>query len=93
MNKIDKIDHKINSLATDMYLIRKTIIDKENEKKELAKKDKKRRESLKKAQKKFYNISTNLKKEEYFKFEQRVKKSALTRSAYIKKLILDDLEK
>ena len=93
VNEIQRISHNIKSLSRDMYEIKKTIINKEKEKIELQKKEKRRRESLKKAQSKFYNISTNLKKDEYQKFEEKVVKSKLSKSAYIKKLILDDLEK
>ena len=88
---IEKITHHIESLSTDMYKIRKSFEEKEKVQKKLSKKDKKRRESLKKAQKKFKNISTNLKIELYEKFEKRILELKMSKSAYITKLILDDL--
>lgn len=87
---IDKISHNIASLSKDMYEIKKTILSKENEKEKIAKKDK-RRESLKKAQAKFKNVSTNLSIKDHENFEKRFKKLGMSKSAYLKKLILDDL--
>lgn len=90
---IDKISHNIASLSKDMYEIKKTILSKEKEKEKISKKDKKRRESLKKAQAKFKNVSTNLSIKDYENFEKRFKKIGMSKSAYLKKLILDDLNK
>ena len=88
---IDRISHNIKSLSKDMNDIKKTILQKEKVEKELNKKDKKRRESLKKAQAKFKNVSTNLKIEDYEKFEKRLEELKMSKSAYLKKLILDDI--
>ena len=93
MDEIDRISHHIGSLSRDMYEVKKTIIKKEKDNIKLQKRDKKRRESLKKAQKNFFNVSTNLKIDEYKKFEKKVNNSQLSKSAYIKKLILDDIKK
>lgn len=90
---IDKISHNIASLSKDMYEIKKTILSKEKEKEKISKKDKKRRESLKKAQAKFKNVSTNLSIKNYENFEKRFKELKMSKSAYLKKLILDDLNK
>lgn len=87
---IDKISHNIASLSKDMYEIKKTILSKEKDKEKLSKKDKKRRESLKKAQAKFKNVSTNLSTEDYEKFEKRFIELGMSKSAYLKKLIMDD---
>jgi len=92
-SEIDRISHNIRSLSEDMHEIKKTIIEKEEKNKNIAKKLEKRRKSLKKAQSRFKNVSTNLKVEEYEKFEKRLKELNLSKSAYLKKLILDDLEK
>jgi regulator of replication initiation timing len=91
IQNIDKISHNIASLSKDMYEIKKTILSKEKEKEKLSKKDKKRRESLKKAQAKFKNVSTNLSTEDYEKFEKRLIELGMSKSAYLKKLIMDDL--
>ena len=88
---IDRISHNIESLSKDMYEIKKTITDKEKKKKQVLKKDRKRRESLKKAQAKFKNVSTNLSIEDYEKFEARFTELGISKSAYLKKLIEDDL--
>lgn len=88
---IGKISHNIASLSKDMYEIKKTILSKEKEKEKISKKEKKRRESLKKAQAKFKNVSTNLSTEDYEKFEKRFNQLGLSKSAYLKKLIIDDL--
>ncbi|AXH11410.1 hypothetical protein [Halarcobacter bivalviorum] len=88
---IDKISYNIASLSKDMYEIKKTILSKEKEKEKISKKDKKRRESLKKAQAKFKNVSTNLSAEDYEKFEKRSIELGMSKSAYLKKLIMDDL--
>ncbi len=88
---IDKISHNIASLSKDMYEIKKTILSREKEKEKISKKDKKRRESLKKAQAKFKNVSTNLSTKDYEKFEKRFIELGMSKSAYLKKLIMDDL--
>lgn len=88
---IDKISHNIASLSKDMYEIKKTILSKEKEKEKISKKDKKRRESLKKAQAKFKNVSTNLSTEDYEKFEKRFIELGMSKSAYLKKLIMEDI--
>lgn len=88
---IDKISHNIASLSKDMYEIKKTILSREKEKEKISKKDKKRRESLKKAQAKFKNVSTNLSAEDYEKFEKRFIELGMSKSAYLKKLIMDDI--
>ena len=93
VDKIDRISHHISSLSEDMHEIKKTIIEKEEKNRKIATKLEKRRKSLKKAQSRFKNVSTNLKVEEYEKFEKRLKELNLSKSAYLKKLILDDLEK
>ena len=90
---INKISHNIASLSKDMYEIKKTILSKEKEKEKISKKDKRRRESLKKAQAKFKNVSTNLSIKDYEDFEKRFKELKMSKSAYLKKLILDDLKK
>lgn len=93
VNEIDRISHNIRSLAKDMNKVKKTIMNKEIENKELSKKIEKRKQSLKKAQKNFFNVSTNLKKEEFEEFEKRFKDLKLSKSAYLKKLIMDDIKK
>jgi len=93
IQNIDKISHNIASLSKDMYEIKKTILSKEKEKEKISKKDKRRRESLKKAQAKFKNVSTNLSIKDYEDFEKRFKELKMSKSAYLKKLILDDLNK
>lgn len=89
---IDKISHNIASLSKDMYEIKKTILSKEKEREKVSKKDKRRRESLKKAQAKFKNVSTNLNVEEFKKLEEKLKKIKKSKSAYLKELIINDLE-
>lgn len=91
IQNIDKISHNIASLSKDMYEIKKTILSREKDKEKLSKKDKRRRESLKKAQAKFKNVSTNLSVKDYENFEKRFKKLGLSKSAYLKKLIMDDI--
>ena len=92
MDNLDKIAHHIRSISEDMYSVKSTIMIKEKEKKALLKKEKKRRESLKKAQSRFNNISTNLKTDDYNEFLKIVENSGLTKSAYLKKLVLDDID-
>ena len=57
----------------------------------IVKKDKRRRESLKRAQAKFKNVSKNLSLEDYEKFEKKIIELELSKFAYLKKLIMDDL--
>lgn len=92
-DKLDKIDHNIRSLANDMHNVKEIILVKDKEKKELEKKDKKRQDSLNKAQKKFFNISTNLKEKENEMLQNRLKELNMSKSAYLKKLLDDDFEK
>ena len=93
LKNIDRISHNIRSLSQDMYIIKKAVLDKEKEINTSKKQNKKRLNSLKKAQMKFKNISTNLKIDEYKEFEKRLEKLKMNKSAYLKKLILDDLKK
>lgn len=88
---IKRISHNIESLSADVYKIRKSFEKKEKIQKKLSVKEKRRRESLRKAQKKFKNISTNLKIEIYEKLEKRIAELNISKSAYVAKLILDDL--
>ncbi len=86
-----KISHHIESLSTDLHEIKKTILQKKKEEEILSKKDKKRRNSLKKAQKKFKNISTNLKQEDFERLEIRLKNLKMNKSEYLKNLVLQDI--
>jgi len=88
---IDMISHNIRSLSIDMSEIKKTFLEKEKEKNRLLKKDKRRRESLKKAQLKFKNVSTNLNIDDYKKFEKKLIELKISKSAYLKKLIIDNI--
>lgn len=88
---IDRISFNIASLSKDMYEIKKTILAKEKESQKVSKKEKKRRESLKKAQAKFNNVSTNLNAEEFKKLEEKLENVKKSKSAYLKELILNDL--
>jgi len=88
---LDRISHHIKSLSKDMYEIKNLIKDKEKVEKELSKRDTKRRKSLRKAQKKFKNVSTNLKSDVYKKFQERALELKTTKSNYLKNLILKDL--
>lgn len=92
-SEIDRISHHIASLSVDMHKIRKVFIEKEKKLVTTSRKDKKRKKSLSLAQKKFKNVSTNLKIEEYENFEKRLLELNLNKSAYLKKLILEDFEK
>ena len=89
---IDRISHNMESLSKDVHEIKKTFQEKEKEKEKLLKKDIKRRKSLKKAQLKFKNVSTNLNIKDYEKFEKKFIKLKISKSAYLKNLILDDLD-
>ncbi len=92
-DKLDRMSHHIETMAKELYAVRKVVINKEKEQEKIAKKEKRRKESLKKAQKKFKNISTNFKTEDFKKIEKRVKELGISRSNYIQKLVLMDLEK
>ena len=89
---LHKISSNINSLSKTLHEVKTLIKDKEEKLKVISKRDKKRRESLKNAQKKFVNISTNIKAEEYAKLENRFKELNLSKSAYLKMLIEKDLK-
>jgi uncharacterized protein with von Willebrand factor type A (vWA) domain len=87
-----RISHHIKSISEDMHEIKKMITEKEKKNIKLSKKEQKRRESLKKAQKMFKNVSTNLKPDIYKKLEKRIEKLDISKSEYLKKLILEDLK-
>lgn len=91
--KIDKIAHHIESISKEMYQVKKAVLEEKIAKDKLAKKDKRRLDSLKKAQKKFKNVSTNFKAEEFAKIENRLKELKINASTYIKQLIDIDLAK
>ncbi len=91
-DKLDRMSHHIETMAKELYVVRKAVINKEKEKEKIAKKEKKRRESLKKAQKKFKNISTNFNIEDFQKIEKRLKELGISKSNYIQKLVLLDLK-
>ena len=88
---LHKISSNINSLSKTLHEVKTLIKDKEEKLKVISKRDKKRRESLKNAQKKFVNVSTNIKVEEYTKLESRLKELKISKSAYLKMLIEKDL--
>jgi uncharacterized protein YpbB len=90
--KIDKISHHIESLSTEMHEVKKAILEEKKIKEKLAKKDKKRRDSLKKAQKKFKNISTNFKIEDFEEIKKRLDELNISSSSYLQKLVTIDLE-
>jgi len=91
--KIDKISHHIESLSIEMHEVKKAILVDKKTKEILAKREKKRRDSLKKAQKKFKNISTNFKIEEFDKIKKRLDELNISSSSYLQKLVSLDLEK
>lgn len=91
--KIAKISHHIESISQEMHIVKKAILNEQKNKETLAKKEKKRRDSLKKAQKKFKNISTNFRLDDYKCIEEKLKKLDINASAYIKQLVTLDLEK
>ena len=91
-DKLDRMSHHIETMAKELYVVRKAVINKEKEKEKIAKKEKKPRESLKKAQKKFKNISTNFNIEDFQKIEKRLKELGISKSNYIQKLVLLDLK-
>ena len=88
---LHKISSNIHSLSKTLHEVKTLIKDKEEKLKVISKRDKKRRESLKNAQKKFVNVSTNIKAEEYTKLENRLKELKMRKSAYLKMLIENDL--
>ena len=89
---LHKISSNIHSLSKTLHEVKTLIKDKEEKLKVISKRDKKRRESLKNAQKKFVNVSTNIKAEEYTKLENRLKELNTSKSAYLKILIENDLK-
>lgn len=89
---LHKISSNIHSLSKTLHEVKTLIKDKEEKLKVISKRDKKRRESLKNAQKKFVNVSTNIKAEEYTKLESRLKELKMSKSAYLKMLIEKDLK-
>lgn len=89
---LHKISSNIHSLSKTLHEVKTLIKDKEEKLKVISKRDKKRRESLKNAQKKFVNVSTNIKAEEYAKLENRLKELKISKSAYLKMLIENDLK-
>lgn len=91
--KIAKISHHIESISQEMHIVKKAILNEQKNKETLAKKEKKRRNSLKKAQKKFKNISTNFRLDDYKCIEEKLKKLDINASTYIKQLVTLDLEK
>ncbi|MGE4397734.1 MAG: hypothetical protein AB7D34_09875 [Sulfurimonas sp.] len=88
---LHKISSNIHFLSKTLHEVKTLIKDKEEKLKVISKRDKKRRESLKNAQKKFVNVSTNIKAEEYTKLENRLKELKMSKSAYLKMLIENDL--
>ena len=92
-NEVDlhKISSNIHSLSKTLHEVKTLVKDKEEKLKVISKRDKKRRESLKNAQKKFVNVSTNIKAEEYTKLENRLKELKMSKSAYLKMLIENNL--
>lgn len=89
---LHKISSNINSLSKTLHEVKTLIKDKEEKLKVISKRDKKRRESLKNAQKKFVNVSANIKAEEYTKLEKRLQELKMSKSAYLKMLIDEDLK-
>ena len=89
---LHKISSNIHSLSKTLHEVKTLIKDKEEKLKVISKRDKKRRESLKNAQKKFVNVSTNIKADEFTKLENRLKELKMSKSAYLKMLIENDLK-
>ena len=89
---LGKLSSDIDFLSRTLNEVKTLVKNKEEKLKVISKRDKKRRESLKKAQKKFINVSTNLKVEEYEKLEMKLKELKLSKSAYLKILIENDLK-
>lgn len=89
---LGKLSSDIDFLSRTLNEVKILVKNKEEKLKIISKRDKKRRESLKKAQKKFVNVSTNIKVEEYEKLEMKLKELKLSKSAYLKMLIENDLK-
>lgn len=90
---LEKISHNMDFLSKTLHEVKTLIKDKEEKQQVITKRDHKRRESLKRAQKKFINVSTNIKTEEYAKLEAKLKELNMSKSAYLKMLIENDLNK
>lgn len=88
---LGKLSSDIDFLSRTLNEVKILVKNKEEKLKVISKRDKKRRESLKKAQKKFVNVSTNIKAEEYEKLETKLKELKMSKSAYLKMLIENDL--
>ena len=88
---LGKLSSDIDFLSRTLNEVKILVKNKEEKLKIISKRDKKRRESLKKAQKKFVNVSTNIKAEEYVKLEKKLKELKMSKSAYLKMLIENDL--
>ena len=89
---LGKISSDIDFLSRTLNEVKTLVKNKEEKLKVISKRDKKRRESLKKAQKKFVNVSTNIKAENYEKLETKLKELKMSKSAYLKMLIENDLK-
>jgi len=87
-----KMAHHIESINKEMFTIKEALLKEKEEKIVLLNKNKKRKESLKKAQKKFKNISTNFKEDEFKDIEARVDELGLSKSAYIQALVYKDIK-
>ena len=88
---LGKLSSDIDFLSRTLNEVKTLVKNKEEKLKVISKRDKKRRESLKKAQKKFVNVLTNIKAEEYEKLETKLKELKMSKSAYLKMLIENDL--
>ena len=88
---LGKLSSDIDFLSRTLNEVKILVKNKEEKLKIISKRDKKRRESLKKAQKKFVNVSTNIKAAEYEKLEKKLKELKMSKSAYLKMLIENDL--
>lgn len=89
---LGKLSSDIDFLSRTLNEVKILVKNKEEKLKVISKRDKKRRESLKKAQKKFVNVSTNIKAEEYKKLGKKLKELKMSKSAYLKMLIENDLK-
>ena len=88
---LGKLSSDIDFLSRTLNEVKTLVKNKEEKLKVISKRDKKRRESLKKAQKKFVNVSTNIKAENYEKLETKLKELKISKSAYLKMLIEKDI--
>ena len=88
---LGKLSSDIDFLSRTLNEVKTLVKNKEEKLKVISKRDKKRRESLKKAQKKFVNVSTNIKAEKYEKLGTKLKELKMSKSAYLKMLIENDL--